>query len=50
VPTFFETAEAFKGWLEKHGAVESDLVVGYYKRGTQRGTMSRLQTPRYLCG
>jgi hypothetical protein len=36
VPTFFETAEAFAGWLEKHGAAESELVVGYYKRGTQR--------------
>jgi uncharacterized protein YdeI (YjbR/CyaY-like superfamily) len=39
VPTFFETAEAFAGWLEKHGAAESELIVGYYKRGTQRGTM-----------
>jgi hypothetical protein len=34
VPTFFETAEAFAGWLEKHGAAESELIVGYYKRGT----------------
>jgi len=40
VPTFFETAEAFAGWLEKHGAAESELIVGYYKRATQRGTMS----------
>jgi uncharacterized protein YdeI (YjbR/CyaY-like superfamily) len=40
VPTFFETAEAFADWLEKHGAAESELIVGYYKRGTQRGTMS----------
>jgi uncharacterized protein YdeI (YjbR/CyaY-like superfamily) len=37
VPTFFETAEAFAGWLEKHGAAKSELIVGYYKRGTQRG-------------
>jgi hypothetical protein len=36
VPTFFETAEAFAGWLEKHGAAKSELIVGYYKRGTQR--------------
>lgn len=36
MPTFFETAEAFAGWLEKHGAAESELIVGYYKRGTQR--------------
>jgi hypothetical protein len=40
VATFFETAEALAGWLEKHGAAESELIVGYYKRGTQRGTMS----------
>jgi uncharacterized protein YdeI (YjbR/CyaY-like superfamily) len=40
VPTFFETAEAFASWLEKHGAAKSELIVGYYKRGTQRGTMS----------
>jgi uncharacterized protein YdeI (YjbR/CyaY-like superfamily) len=40
VPNFFETAEAFAGWLEKHGAAKSELIVGYYKRGTLRGTMS----------
>jgi uncharacterized protein YdeI (YjbR/CyaY-like superfamily) len=40
VPTFFETAEAFAAWLEKHGASKSELIVGYHKRGTQRGTMS----------
>jgi hypothetical protein len=40
LPTFFETAESFAAWLEKHGAAESELIVGYYKRGAQRGTMS----------
>jgi uncharacterized protein YdeI (YjbR/CyaY-like superfamily) len=40
VPTFFETAELFAAWLEEHGAVKSELIVGYYKRGAQRGTMS----------
>jgi uncharacterized protein YdeI (YjbR/CyaY-like superfamily) len=40
VPTFFETSESFAAWLEKHGAAESELIVGYYKRGAQRGTMS----------
>jgi uncharacterized protein YdeI (YjbR/CyaY-like superfamily) len=40
VATFFETAGEFAAWLEKHGASKSELVVGYYKRGTQRGSMS----------
>jgi uncharacterized protein YdeI (YjbR/CyaY-like superfamily) len=40
LPTFFETAESFAAWLEKHGAAESELIVGYFKRGAQRGTMS----------
>jgi uncharacterized protein YdeI (YjbR/CyaY-like superfamily) len=40
VATFFETADEFVVWLEKHGAVESELVVGYHKRGTGRGSMS----------
>jgi uncharacterized protein YdeI (YjbR/CyaY-like superfamily) len=38
--TFFETADEFLAWLEKHGAAKSELIVGYYKRGTKRGTMS----------
>jgi uncharacterized protein YdeI (YjbR/CyaY-like superfamily) len=40
VPTFFETAELFAAWLEEHGAAKSELIVGYYKRGAHRGTMS----------
>jgi hypothetical protein len=40
VATFFETADAFSAWLEKHGAIASELIVGYHKRGTQRGCMS----------
>jgi uncharacterized protein YdeI (YjbR/CyaY-like superfamily) len=40
VPTFFETAELFAAWLEEYGAAKSELIVGYYKRGAQRGTMS----------
>ena len=38
--TFFETADEFAAWLERHGAATPELVVGYYKRGTKRGTMS----------
>jgi uncharacterized protein YdeI (YjbR/CyaY-like superfamily) len=40
VPTFFETTELFAAWLEEHGAAKSELIVGYYKRGAHRGTMS----------
>ena len=38
--TFFETAEKFALWLEKHGAKQTELIVGYYKRGTSRASMS----------
>jgi uncharacterized protein YdeI (YjbR/CyaY-like superfamily) len=40
VATFFETADEFAAWLEKHGAHKSELIVGYYKQGTQRGSMT----------
>jgi uncharacterized protein YdeI (YjbR/CyaY-like superfamily) len=40
VPTFFETADEFASWLQEHGANRSELLVGFYKRGTNRGTMS----------
>jgi uncharacterized protein YdeI (YjbR/CyaY-like superfamily) len=40
VATFFETAEEFAAWLTKHGSVKSELIVGFYKRGTRRGSMS----------
>jgi uncharacterized protein YdeI (YjbR/CyaY-like superfamily) len=40
VATFFETAEEFAAWLAKHGSVKSELIVGFYKRSTQRGSMS----------
>jgi uncharacterized protein YdeI (YjbR/CyaY-like superfamily) len=38
--TFFETADEFAAWLEKHGAAVPELIVGYYKRGTGRAGMS----------
>ena len=33
-PTFFESPAEFRGWLEKHAARESALIVGFYKRTT----------------
>jgi uncharacterized protein YdeI (YjbR/CyaY-like superfamily) len=40
VPTFFKNAESFAAWLEKHGAEHTELVVGYYKRGSKRPSMT----------
>ncbi len=33
-PIFFPTAEAFRAWLDEHAATATDVVVGFYKRGT----------------
>lgn len=33
-PLFFPTAEAFRHWLDEHAATATDVVVGFYKRGT----------------
>jgi len=36
----FATADEFAAWLEKHGAVKTELIVGYYKRGSKRPSMT----------
>ncbi|GAC1403417.1 MAG: YdeI/OmpD-associated family protein [Chloroflexota bacterium] len=33
-PTFFETPSQFRAWLEEHHAVESELLVGFRKKGS----------------
>ncbi|HTD75778.1 MAG TPA: YdeI/OmpD-associated family protein [Steroidobacteraceae bacterium] len=38
--TFFETADRFAAWLEKHGGTKAELVVGYYKLGSRRASMT----------
>jgi uncharacterized protein YdeI (YjbR/CyaY-like superfamily) len=38
--TFFATADEFAAWLEQHGADQTELVVGYYKRGSKRPSMT----------
>jgi uncharacterized protein YdeI (YjbR/CyaY-like superfamily) len=38
--TFFATAEEFAAWLEKQGATQTEFVVGYYKRASQRPSMT----------
>lgn len=40
MPRFFETAEQFRAWLERHGASEAELVVGFAKRATGRPSMT----------
>ena len=38
--TFFKTPAEFRAWLARHGAVESELVVGFYKRESGRPSMT----------
>ena len=33
-PTFFPTPADFRRWLEKHHASQSELLVGFYKKGS----------------
>jgi uncharacterized protein YdeI (YjbR/CyaY-like superfamily) len=38
--TFFATADDFAAWLDKHGAHHTEFVVGYYKRASERPSMT----------
>ena len=37
---FFETPAEFRAWLEAHHASADELLVGYYKKGTGRPSMT----------
>lgn len=39
-PRFFATAAAWRAWLEKNHAVKTELLVGFYKRGSGRPSMT----------
>jgi uncharacterized protein YdeI (YjbR/CyaY-like superfamily) len=39
-PTFFESPTKFRAWLRLHAASESELLVGFYKRATDRPSMT----------
>ena len=39
-PTFFATAAEWRAWLEKHHAGEQELLVGFYKKGSGRPSMT----------
>lgn len=39
-PTFFATPEDFRAWLEAHHATEKELLVGFYKRGSKKQSIT----------
>jgi uncharacterized protein YdeI (YjbR/CyaY-like superfamily) len=39
-PTFFATPAEFRTWLEVHHAEKPELLVGYYKKGTGRPSIT----------
>lgn len=39
-PVFFSSAKKFRSWLEKHHDKKEELLVGYYKVGTGKLSMS----------
>ncbi len=39
-PRFFATAAAFGAWLRKHGSTSSSLIVGFYKVGSGRPSLT----------
>ncbi len=40
VPKFFATPPLFRAWLEKNHAKESEILVGFYKRGTKKPSIT----------
>jgi uncharacterized protein YdeI (YjbR/CyaY-like superfamily) len=39
-PIFFKTPNEFRKWLEKHHETEKELLVGFYKVGTKKPSMT----------
>lgn len=39
-PTYFATPAAWRAWLEQHHASKAELVVGFYKRGSGRPSIT----------
>jgi uncharacterized protein YdeI (YjbR/CyaY-like superfamily) len=37
---FFPTPEAFRKWLARHGSTKSELLVGFYKVGTGKASLT----------
>ena len=36
-PKFFRTVESLRTWFTKHGAIKSELWIGYYKKASGKG-------------
>jgi uncharacterized protein YdeI (YjbR/CyaY-like superfamily) len=39
-PTYFATPAAFRAWLETHHETENELIVGFYKRGSGKPSIT----------
>jgi uncharacterized protein YdeI (YjbR/CyaY-like superfamily) len=39
-PTFFATPDEFRAWLEEHHATETELLVGFHKKGSGRASIT----------
>ena len=39
-PTFFATPEELRAWLDEHHATEAELLVGFYKKGSGRPSIT----------
>ena len=39
-PTYFATPEDFRAWFEKHHERETELLVGFYKKGTGKPSIT----------
>lgn len=42
-PTFFATAADFRQWLERHHATATELHVGFYKKDSGRGGLTKAE-------
>ena len=40
VPTFFASPQQFRDWLEKHHAIESELIVGFYRKRSGKPSLT----------
>ncbi len=43
-PVYFASTDELRAWFEKHHADETELLVGYYKRGIDRPTITWSQS------
>ena len=39
-PTFFATPEDFRAWLQEYHETESELLVGFHKKGSGRPSIT----------